>query len=64
MKSKADTFDLRLKMIRRAIAEGINPHFSPAFGFERLFCPASAFSALFVLDGASAPPPVKKSLRP
>ena len=27
-----------------------NPHISPSFGFERLFCPASAFSALFSLD--------------
>jgi hypothetical protein len=27
-----------------------NPHFSQAFGFERLFCPPSTFSALFVLD--------------
>jgi hypothetical protein len=42
----------------------LNPHISQAFGFERLFCPASAFSAFFALEVAFATPSAKKSLRP
>jgi len=40
----------RKKYHLRVQADTFNPHFSQPFGFERLFCPAAAFSALFVLN--------------
>jgi hypothetical protein len=62
--ARGDTVVRRVEKDLTQTTATLNPHISQAFGFERLFCPASVFSAFFALEVAFATPSAKKSLRP